>query len=141
MLHNEQLRFTCKQVYLKTEAFDTPFTSAIPKDTLLHIPVAHGEGNYYADETTLAQLEDQNQIVFRYVDADGNPTRESNPNGAVGNIAGICNAARNVVGMMPHRNGPWRPCWDLPTGSTYFESVLQSFFDKRRHTKRKYIDA
>lgn len=125
MLHNEQLRFTCKHVYLKTEAFDTPFTSAIPKDTLLHIPVAHGEGNYYADEATLKQLEDNQQIVFRYVDATGAATREANPNGAVGNIAGICNKARNVVGMMPHPERAMETLLGSADGKYVFDSVLQ----------------
>lgn len=102
MLHNARLRFTCRQVWLRTETTATPFTSELAAGQVLQIPVAHGEGNYYADEATLKMLEDGDQVVFRYSDAAGNVVAEANPNGAVGNIAGICNKQRNVLGMMPH---------------------------------------
>ncbi len=126
MLHNEQLRFTCKHVYLKTEAFDTLFTSAIPKETLLKIPVAHGEGNYYADEDTLKLLEDQNRIVFRYVGPNGESDRNWNPNGAIQNIAGICNEQRNVVGLMPHPERAMEDLLGSTDGKYIFESVIQN---------------
>lgn len=126
MLHNEHLRFTCKHVYLKTEAFDTAFTTAIPGAKVLRIPVAHGEGNYYADEETLLKLEKNHQIVFRYVGPNGERNSKFNPNGSLNDIAGICNDKRNVLGMMPH---PERAVEDLlgsVDGKYIFESLIQS---------------
>jgi phosphoribosylformylglycinamidine synthase subunit PurQ / glutaminase len=124
MLHNEKLKFTCKYVHLRTESHNTLFTSAVPKGQILHIPVAHGEGNYYADSDALKRLEDNDQIVFRYVDAQGNPSAEANPNGALSNIAGICNAGRNVVGMMPHPERAMESLLGSTDGKYIFESVL-----------------
>lgn len=126
MLHNSQLRFVCKQVYLKTVAFDTPFTTHVPKDKLLQVPVAHGEGNYYADTETLKRLEDNNQIVFRYADSEGNITSEANPNGTITNIAGICNDKRNVVGMMPHPERAMESILGSTDGKYIFESVINN---------------
>ncbi|MDG5766940.1 phosphoribosylformylglycinamidine synthase subunit PurQ [Balneolales bacterium ANBcel1] len=102
LMANEHLRFSCKYVYLSCENRDTPFTGNIPENRLLHIPIAHGDGNYFAEDEVLKRLEDQNQIVFRYCDASGERTRIANPNGSIAHIAGICNEKRNVVGMMPH---------------------------------------
>lgn len=126
MLHNAKLRFVCKQVYLKTVAFDTPFTTHVPKDKVLQVPVAHGEGNYYADSDTLKRLEDNNQIVFRYADSDGNITPEANPNGTITNIAGICNEKRNVVGMMPHPERAMESILGSTDGKYIFESVINN---------------
>lgn len=126
MLHNEKLRFTCKQVYLKTESFDTPFTSEIPRDSILKIPVAHGEGNYYADEATLAYLKANNQIVFRYVNAEGKSDANSNPNGAIDNIAGICNKERNVLGMMPHPERAMETLLGSTDGNFIFRSLINN---------------
>lgn len=126
MLHNEHLRFTCKHVYLKTEAFDTPFTSGIPVDKILRIPVAHGEGNYYADQETLERLEKNNQIVFRYVGPNGDRNPEFNPNGAIKDIAGICNEQRNVVGMMPHPERAMEDILGSVDGKYIFESLIQN---------------
>jgi len=125
MLHNEQLRFTCKQVFLKTEQLDTAFTNAIPKDRVLTIPVAHGEGNFTAPEHTLKEIEDNGQVIFRYCDAFGNVTPEVNPNGALNNIAGICNKERNVLGMMPH---PERAC-EVELGSKDGTFIFQSLMN------------
>lgn len=126
MLHNSHLKFTCRQVFLKTERFDTPFTSHIPPKKTLTIPVAHGEGNYTAPAEMLREIEGNGQVVFRYCDALGNILPEANPNGALNNIAGICNADRNVLGMMPH---PERAC-EAELGSTdgryIFESMINS---------------
>ena len=94
MLRNSHQQFVCKNVFIKEAA------SATAKG--LKIPVAHGEGRYFADDTTLAQLESEHQIIYRYCDEQGSVTAESNPNGAINNIAGICNSNRNVFGMMPH---------------------------------------
>jgi len=113
MIVNDSLRFVCDYVYLKTETGRTPFTAAIPPGTVLKIPVAHYQGNYFADDGTLDALEKKGQVVFRYCDARGNAAPEANPNGSARNIAGICNSEGNVLGMMPH---PER-CAEEPLGS------------------------
>ena len=102
MIVNESLRFVCDYVHLRAETERTPFTRGIPAGTILKIPVAHYQGNYYADEPTLSALEERGQVVFRYCDPEGNVTGESNPNGSARNIAGICSEKGNVLGMMPH---------------------------------------
>lgn len=102
MIANDSLKFICDYVYIRNETSSTPFTGEIPSNSVLRIPIAHYQGNYYADRETLASLEADGQVVFRYCDAAGNVSAEANPNGSVGNIAGICNAGRNVLGMMPH---------------------------------------
>jgi len=102
LLQNEGLTFVCKWVILRTETSRTVFTNAIPKGKLLRIPVAHNEGRYIHEERVIKELEENDQIVFRYVDQNGKTTREANPNGALHNIAGICNREGNVMGMMPH---------------------------------------
>jgi phosphoribosylformylglycinamidine synthase len=102
MIVNESLRFVCDYVHLRTETDRTPFTKGIPRGAVLKVPVAHYQGNYYADGGTLSALEERGQVVFRYCDAAGEATGEANPNGSARNIAGICNGAGNVLGMMPH---------------------------------------
>ncbi len=126
MLHNEQLKFTCKQVYLRTESSNTPFTSEIEKGTILKIPVAHGEGNYYADEHTLNHLIENDQIIFRYVGPEGQNDHRYNPNGALQNIAGICNKDRNVLGMMPHPERAMEIMLGSDDGKRIFESLLKN---------------
>ncbi len=125
MLHNEQLRFTCKQVYLRTESYHTPFTSEIPAGKILQIPVAHGEGNYYADDATLNDLITNDQIVFRYTDPSGIEDPAFNPNGAIQNIAGICNKSRNVLGMMPHPERAMETLLGSTDGRFIFRSMLK----------------
>ena len=126
MLRNRGLKFRCEHVHIRVEQMDTPFTAACRPKQVLRIPIAHGEGNYYADVATIATLEQNRQIVFRYTTAEGDVTDEANPNGSVAGIAGICNDRRNVVGLMPH---PERAC-ELALGSgdglVLFESVVQS---------------
>ena len=122
MLRNDSLQFRCQEIRLRVEQTDTPFTLACEPGRLLRMPIAHGEGNYYADAEVVTRLETNRQVVFRYVDAAGAPTRDANPNGSVNNIAGICNEARNVVGLMPH---PERACEPL-LGSTDGLVILQS---------------
>jgi phosphoribosylformylglycinamidine synthase len=102
MIVNDSLRFVCDFVHLRAVTDRTPFTRGIPGGTILKVPVAHYQGNYYADERTLSSLEERGQVVFRYCDPEGNVTRESNPNGSARNIAGICSEGGNVLGMMPH---------------------------------------
>lgn len=102
MLRNTNLHFICKYVYIKTENIKTPFTNLCKKNQILKIPIAHNEGNYHIDDDGLKSLEKNGQIVFRYCSPDGDFNKESNPNGALANIAGIINREGNVLGMMPH---------------------------------------
>lgn len=126
MMHNEHLRFSCKQTWLRCESPDSPFTNKIGKDNLLKIPIAHGEGNYYTDSRNLEALKDNDQILFRYADAAGSITPAANPNGSVYNIAGICNKARNVMGMMPHPERAVESAIGSDHGRVIFESVMSS---------------
>jgi phosphoribosylformylglycinamidine synthase len=102
MVRNDRIKFVSRLVPVRVEQTDTPFTAACASQQVLHMPVAHGEGNYYADPETLAALEGHRQVVFRYADAAGAVTPATNINGSLNNIAGICNRQRNVVGLMPH---------------------------------------
>jgi phosphoribosylformylglycinamidine synthase I len=124
MLRNRELKFRCEHVHIRVEETDTPFTRACRPHQVLRIPIAHGEGNYFTTPDELRKLEQNRQIVFRYVDASGVATDEANPNGSIASIAGICNERRNVVGLMPH---PERAC-ELTVGSedgrVLFESVI-----------------
>ncbi|MGM0587495.1 MAG: phosphoribosylformylglycinamidine synthase subunit PurQ [Bacteroidota bacterium] len=122
MLHNENLRFMCKQIHIRTETSNTPFTSKINEGQVLQMPVAHGEGNYHIEEDGLKKLQDDDRIVFRYCDAHGQLTKGSNINGSVDHIAGICNENRNVLGMMPH---PERAV-ELEVGSADGRLILES---------------
>ena len=124
MKMNRDLSFICKYVNLRVETSATPFTSVADKGDILAIPVAHGEGNYFADDDTLARLEDNDQIVFRYCSDKGETTVQANPNGSVSNIAGICNAGRNVLGMMPHPERCAEPVFESTDGKVIFDSIL-----------------
>ena len=124
MRRNRDLKFICEHVNLRVETTDTPFTRGTTPGRILRIPIAHGEGNYYADPQTLRELADNRQIVFRYTAPDGARDEDWNVNGSMQAIAGICSRERNVVGLMPH---PERAC-EAAVGSTdgrvVFESVL-----------------
>jgi phosphoribosylformylglycinamidine synthase len=122
MLRNRSVRFQCEHVFVRIEQTDTPFTNACRPGQILRIPIAHGEGNYYAEPDVVERLEKNRQVVFRYTTAEGAVTPDANPNGSVANIAGICNDARNVVGLMPH---PERAC-ELALGSADGYVVLES---------------
>lgn len=124
MLHNKQLQFVCKQTFLRTESSNTPFTSSIERGTVLQIPVAHGEGNYFTDDDGLKSLNDHNQIVFTYSDENGVVSNKSNPNGTISNIAGICNKQGNVLGMMPHPERAVEKILGSDDGKLLFESIL-----------------
>jgi|TARA_B110000444_G_scaffold223925_1_gene226780 phosphoribosylformylglycinamidine synthase len=102
LLHNTSHKFICKNVLLAPSNFSTPITAKLDKEKTYKIPIAHGEGRFYADGETLKSLDENSQIMFRYVDSFGNPTKEANPNGSTENIAGISNKNGNVMGMMPH---------------------------------------
>jgi phosphoribosylformylglycinamidine synthase I len=121
MLRNTE-KYKCEYVHARVEQTDTPFTNLCVKGQVLKIPIAHGEGNYYADPETIAGLEANRQVIFRYVSAKGDVDAQSNPNGSLNNIAGICNPARNVVGLMPH---PERAC-ESALGSADGKIVLES---------------
>lgn len=123
LIRNESLRFVCKEVNLRVENSDTPFSNAMNTGDVIRMHVAHGEGNYFADEATLDRLEANNQIVFRYADAEGNVTPEANPNGSARNIAGIINERGNVLGMMPHPERCVEPILGSPDGRLIFESL------------------
>jgi phosphoribosylformylglycinamidine synthase subunit PurQ / glutaminase len=126
LIRNQSLRFVCKPVWLRVETGETPFTAKLKVECVLRMPVAHGEGSYFADETTLDSLESNSQVVFRYADESGNVTPESNPNGSFHNIAGICNQARNVVGMMPHPDRAWERKLGSEDGKLLFGSLVEA---------------
>ena len=126
LIRNQSLHFVCQPVWLRVEIDETPFTAKLDKERLLRMPVAHGEGSYFAEPATLAALESKRQVVFRYVDESGKRTREANPNGSILNIAGICNEARNVVGMMPHPDRAWDRRLGSEDGKLLFESLVET---------------
>jgi phosphoribosylformylglycinamidine synthase len=129
LLRNESLKFVCRYVRLRVENTSTRFTNRCREGEILQIPVAHGDGNYLTDPQTLRQLEERRQILFRYCDADGNLTGEANPNGSLGNIAGIVNEAGNVLGLMPHPERACDPLLGHTDGRKILESVIYSFVD------------
>lgn len=126
MLRNRDLKFHCEHVNISVEATDTPFTQRCTRGQVLSIPIAHGEGNYFAEPEVIQTLEQQRRIVFRYCTADGQFTDAANPNGSVKNIAGICNEQRNVVGLMPHPERACERTLGSADGLLLFESVIQS---------------
>ena len=124
MLRNQALKFRCEQVHVRVEHTDTPFTVACRRGQVLRIPIAHGEGNYFAEPDVIARLEANRQIIFRYTDAAGDAGDAANPNGSKAAIAGLCNEARNIVGLMPH---PERACESIlgsADGLAIFESAV-----------------
>ncbi len=122
LMRNACLKFVCKPVWVRVETTDTPFTNACRPGEVLQIPIAHSDGNYVCDAETLEMLRREHRIVFRYVTPEGEATAEGNPNGSLDNTAGICNAGRNVLGMMPH---PERAS-ELQLGSQDGLKVFQS---------------
>ena len=126
LLRNKDLKFLCQDVYLRVERTDTHFSNRALLGQALRIPIAHGEGNYFCEADTLKRLEDQRQIVFRYCDASGNLTDESNPNGSLGSIAGVINAKGNVLGMMPHPERVSEESLGGTDGRVLFESALHA---------------
>jgi phosphoribosylformylglycinamidine synthase subunit PurQ / glutaminase len=126
LIRNRSLQFRCEQVFLQTATNDSPFTSRMPGGQLMRIPIAHGEGCYFADVETLARLQANNQVLWRYVNAQGQPTEAANPNGSLDNIAGICNEQRNVAGLMPHPERASEPILGGADGRAIFESMIQA---------------
>jgi phosphoribosylformylglycinamidine synthase subunit PurQ / glutaminase len=130
MVRNKGIKFVSKLVPVRVDQTDTPFTRACTARQILHLPIAHGEGNYYAAPDVIAELEAHRQVVFRYTDEAGNPSEADNPNGSVNYIAGICNRARNVVGLMPHPERACEPSLGSADGRVVFESVVKDFADR-----------
>ena len=131
MLKNTSLRFICRFVRIVAQTEDSPFSNACRMGQALKIPIAHSDGNYFIPQDGLKKLKDNDQIVFRYCDEAGNITAQANPNGSLDNIAGICNQARNVLGMMPHPERASEPILGSGDGRLIFQSVLD-FFEKGR---------
>jgi phosphoribosylformylglycinamidine synthase subunit PurQ / glutaminase len=132
LVRNRSLQFRCEHVFLKTENNNTPFTSSIPAGKLMRVPIAHGEGCYFADPETLAKLNSNGQVLWRYVDAQGNATEISNPNGSLQNIAGVCNERRNVAGLMPHPENASEGLLGCEDGRLIFESLVKWMEQKER---------
>jgi phosphoribosylformylglycinamidine synthase subunit PurQ / glutaminase len=126
MMRNAGLRFICRPVHIRVEETDTPFTAAAQKGQVLTIPIAHGDGNYTCDDATLAELEKNHQILFRYTSGDGSDDYAGNPNGSLRNIAGICNRARNVAALMPHPERAVEAALDSQDGVVIFRSMVES---------------
>ena len=126
MLRNRSVKFQCEQVYVRVDQTDTPFTAACRPGQVLQMPIAHGEGNYFAPPDVIARLEANGQVVFRYTNAAGEVTDEANPNGSVAAIAGLCNERRNVVGLMPHPERACESALGSADGLRVFESAVES---------------
>lgn len=124
MLRNRSLKFICREVYLRVDNINTPFTLNYSENQVVRMPIAHAEGNYYVDDETYVMLQKNNRIVFRYSTIDGKIIDEANPNGSLGNIAGICNDRGNVLGMMPHPERCGEEILGGRDGYTLFESLV-----------------
>jgi phosphoribosylformylglycinamidine synthase subunit PurQ / glutaminase len=127
LMRNAGLKYICRQVHLRTESTNTPFTQNLKKGQVLQIPIGHMEGNYFCDQETLRTLETEDRIVFRYSTPGGEITSEANPNGSLSNIAGILNEGRNVLGMMPHPDRSSEGILGSSDGYHIFASLVQSF--------------
>jgi phosphoribosylformylglycinamidine synthase len=125
LIRNDSLQFRCEWTWLRREGGHTPWASGIPGGEVLHVPISHGDGNYYADEATLDELERSGRVIFRYCDAAGQPTSKANPNGSARNIAGIINARGNVLGMMPHPERAGEALVGGVDGNRIWESFIQ----------------
>ena len=126
MLRNQSVKFQCEQVHVRVEQTDTPFTRTATVGQVLRMPIAHGEGNYFAPPDVLAALEANRQIVFRYCDPDGEVTEAANPNGSARGVAGLCNPRRNVVALMPHPERACESAIGSADGLVIFESVVSA---------------
>ena len=134
LIRNRSLQFRCENIFLKAATNDSPFTNKIPDGKLLRVPIAHGEGCYFADEATLEKLKANRQILWHYVNEKGEATEQANPNGSVLNIAGICNEARNVAGLMPHPERASESVLGCADGKLVFESLI-AWLEKRNVAK------
>jgi phosphoribosylformylglycinamidine synthase len=132
LVRNTALEYLCRDLSVRVERQDTPFTARIKQGTVLTIPVGHGEGCFYAPEETLRQIEEKRQVVFRYCDAAGQVNAESNPNGSLRAIAGVCNERGNVLGLMPHPDRCAEEALGNVHGRRIFDSIVQSWQQARR---------
>ena len=130
LTRNLGLKYVCKPVHVRVENTDTPFTSACRQGEVLTIPIGHMDGNYFCDDATLAELRRDQRIVFRYATPSGEVTAEANPNGSLDNIAGICSAEGNVLGMMPHPERSSEPELGCTEGFKIFQSVVGAMAEK-----------
>jgi phosphoribosylformylglycinamidine synthase I len=126
LVRNRSLHFVCQMLNLRVEVSDSAFTRGLPVGSVLRIPVAHGEGCYFADEATLEDLNAHRQIILRYSDAGGRVVPEANPNGSIENIAGICNRAGNVFGLMPHPDRASEARLGSADGAKIFRSMMEA---------------
>ncbi len=134
MMRNSGLRFICRHVHIRVEQTDTPFTNAAQKGQILKIPIAHSDGNYNCEEATLAELEKNRQVIFRYTTPDGSDDNAGNPNGAVHNIAGVCNRERNVAGLMPHPERAVESALGSNDGLVVFRSMVEALVGAAKAT-------
>ena len=134
MMRNSGLRYICRHVFIRVEQTDTPFTNAASQGQVLKIPIAHNDGNYNADEATLADLETNRQILFRYTTLDGANDAAGNPNGSLQNVAGICNRERNVAGLMPHPERAVESALDSADGLVIFRSMVEALVGAAKAT-------
>jgi phosphoribosylformylglycinamidine synthase I len=134
MMRNSGLRFICRHVHIRVENTESPFTNAANKGQILKIPIAHSDGNYSCDEATLAELERNRQILFRYTTPDGKDDHAGNPNGSMANIAGICNRERNVAGLMPHPERAVEAALDSEDGLVIFRSMVEALVGAAKAT-------
>jgi len=130
LMRNAGLRYICKQVHLRTETTETPFTHLLKKGQVLQLPIGHMEGNYFCDDATLATLQREERVVFRYATPEGEVTAAANPNGSRDNIAGIVNEGRNVLGMMPHPDRSSEALLGSADGWSIFASLVDSLATK-----------
>jgi phosphoribosylformylglycinamidine synthase subunit PurQ / glutaminase len=134
MMRNVGLRYICRHVHIRVEQTNTPFTGAAKQNQVLKIPIAHNDGNYNCDEATLADLEKNRQVIFRYTTADGSDDSSGNPNGSMNNIAGICNRERNVAGLMPHPERAVEAVLDSADGLVVFQSMVEALVGASKAT-------
>jgi len=134
MMRNRGLRFICRHVYIRIEQTDTPFTNAAQQGQILKVPIAHFDGNYTCDEATLAGLEKNRRVIFRYTTPDGTDDAAGNPNGSMANIAGICNRERNVAGLMPHPERAVESALDSADGLIIFRSMVEALVGTAKAT-------
>jgi phosphoribosylformylglycinamidine synthase subunit PurQ / glutaminase len=130
MVRNKGIKFVSRLVKVRVEQTDTPFTGSCSKGQLLRLPIAHGEGNFFAEPSVIAELEANRQVIFRYTDDTGRPCEEGNPNGSLNQIAGICNARRNVVGLMPHPERACEAALGSADGCLVLRSVVEALADR-----------
>ena len=132
LIRNVSMKFRCEFVWLRVNNSDSPFTRLTPAGSRIRIPIAHGEGNYFADEETLRQMQSNGQILWQYCDEKGEVTPEANPNGSLLNIAGVCNAGKNVAGLMPHPERASEEILSGADGRRLFEGMIQWFESSKR---------